>query len=147
MSLNNEQLKILLVEDKRSDAEIIIRTLKKTSVGTVVHLNDGLLALDFLFGRGDFSTRDISNIPRVIFLDLKMPKVNGLEVLKKIKENSETKNIPVIIFTSSKEGSDINECYLAGANSYIVKPVSYEEMTAVVSAIGEYWINFNQHSV
>src|SRR4051812_11098890 len=120
----NSIVEILLVEDTRSDAEMTIRAIKKSNVANnIVHLTDGKQALDFLFGEGDYSDRNLNNKPKVILLDLKMPKINGIEVLKKIKSNETTKSIPVVMLTSSRENPDIEQCYALGVNSYIVKPV------------------------
>ncbi|HWY10440.1 MAG TPA: response regulator, partial [Bacteroidia bacterium] len=122
----NYEIEILLVEDNMSDAELTIRALKKNNLANkLVHLKDGAEALDFIFAHGQFSERKVENGPKVILLDLKMPKVNGIEVLKKIKADERTKKIPVVVLTSSKEDPDIQECYRLGVNSYVVKPVDF----------------------
>ncbi len=142
------EVEILLVEDKRSDAEMTIRAIRKNKIGNhITHLKDGKEALDFLFGTGEFADRDTQKIPRVILLDLKMPKVDGIEVLRQIKENDLTKKIPVVVLTSSKENPDIQKCYALGVNSYIVKPVAFEDFMKVVSDLGMYWILHNQPPV
>ncbi|HET6990243.1 MAG TPA: response regulator, partial [Bacteroidia bacterium] len=110
----------------------------------VVHLKDGAEALDFLFAEGEFADRKIENTPKVILLDLKMPKVNGIEVLRKIKADDRTKQIPVVMLTSSKEDPDIDECYRLGVNSYVVKPVEFESFVKAVANLGMYWIVVNQ---
>ena len=120
----NHEIEILLIEDNMNDAELTIRALKKNNLANkLVHLKDGAEAIDFIFAEGNYSGRKVENIPKVILLDLKMPKVNGIEVLKKIKADERTKKIPVVILTSSKEDPDIQECYHLGVNSYVVKPV------------------------
>ena len=141
----NTDVEILLAEDKLSDAEMTIRAIRKNKMGnTIVHVKDGKAVLDFLFGEGEFATRDITRKPKVILLDLKMPKLNGIEVLKRIRANDLTKTIPVVVLTSSKEDPDIQECYKHGVNSYIVKPVVFEEFIKTVSELGLYWLLQNQ---
>jgi len=141
----NTEIEILLIEDNLNDAELTIRALKKSKVGNViVHMKDGRDALDFLFAEGPFEGRNINHIPKVILLDLKMPKVGGLEVLEKIKKNENTKRIPVVVLTSSKENPDIERAYALGANSYIVKPVEFEGFSSAISQLGIYWVLINQ---
>jgi two-component system response regulator len=141
----SEDIEILLVEDNASDAEMTIRALKKNSLGNkVMHLKDGADALDFLFGEGQYTGRDLGNKPKVILLDLKMPKVNGIEVLSGIRTDERTKKIPVVILTSSSEDPDIQTCYALGANSYVVKPVEFEEFYKAISNLGLYWIIVNK---
>jgi two-component system response regulator len=141
----NYEIEILLVEDNMSDAELTIRALKKNNLANkLVHLKDGAEALDFIFAHGQFSERKVENGPKVILLDLKMPKVNGIEVLKKIKADERTKKIPVVVLTSSKEDPDIQECYRLGVNSYVVKPVDFEAFIKAVSELGFYWMLLNQ---
>jgi two-component system response regulator len=144
--MNTEtQVEILLIEDKRSDADLTIRALRKHRIGNhIVHLKDGKEALDFLFGRGEYEGRDTSLTPKVILLDLKMPKVGGLEVLKSIKESERLRHIPVVILTSSRESPDIDASYALGANSYIVKPVAFDDFAKAVSELGFYWVLLNQ---
>ncbi len=128
-----------------NDAELTIRALKKNNLANkLVHLKDGAEAIDFIFAEGNYSGRKVENIPKVILLDLKMPKVNGIEVLQKIKADERTKKIPVVILTSSKEDPDIQECYHLGVNSYVVKPVQFEEFVKAVSELGLYWMILNQ---
>lgn len=142
---NSQQVEILLVEDNMDDAEMTIRALRKKNLSNrLTHLTDGEEALDFLFGRGKFKERDINLKPKLILLDLKMPKIDGMEVLEKVKSHSETKKIPVVVLTSSKEDPDLRKCYELGANSYIVKPVEFESFVNAVSELGLYWMLLNQ---
>lgn len=137
-------IQILLVEDNQSDAKLTIRALKKHNLANnLVHLIDGAQALDFIFGKGEFEGRNISDKPKVIFLDLKMPKVSGLEVLKIIKSDERTKLIPVVMMTSSKEEQDIVESHQLGVNSYVVKPVDFDNFSKTVSQLGLYWLVVN----
>lgn len=143
--MNESEVEILLIEDNPDDAELAIRALKKSHLANnVMHLMDGAEALDFLFGAGKYEGRDVNNIPRVILLDLKMPKVNGLEVLERIKDEPRTKAIPVVILTSSAEDPDIKRCYELGANSYIVKPVEFNNFAKIISDLGMYWLVINR---
>lgn len=143
--MNDANVEILLVEDSLHDAEMTIRALKKEKVANnIIHLLDGALALDFLFGNGIYSERNIENKPKLILLDLKMPKVDGLEVLEKIKSAELTRKIPVVMLTSSKENPDIEKCYALGVNSYIVKPVDFKSFTDAVTKSGMYWMLVNQ---
>lgn len=143
--IDNLQVEILLVEDNMDDAEMTIRALRKKSLANrLIHLKDGEEALDFLYGTGKYAGRDINMKPRLILLDLKMPKVDGMEVLEKVKSNSLTKTIPVVVLTSSKEDPDLKKCYELGANSYIVKPVEFESFVNAVSELGLYWMLLNQ---
>jgi two-component system response regulator len=139
------EVEILIIEDNMSDAEMTIRALKKNNLtNKLLHLKDGVEALDFLFARGNYSGRKVENIPKVILLDLKMPKVDGLQVLQKLKSEERTKRIPVVILTSSNEDPDIQECYRLGVNSYVVKPVQFEQFVKSVSELGLYWMLLNQ---
>lgn len=141
---NSNEIEILLVEDNVHDAELTIRTLRKQGiVNKLFHLRDGAAALNYLFGTGEFKGRDTINVPKLILLDLKMPKVDGIEVLQNIKSNSLTRKIPVVILTSSKEHPDVDKCYALGANSYIVKPVEFDNFSKAVAEIGLYWVLFN----
>lgn len=143
--MSNHEVEILIVEDNPNDAELTIRALKKQNLANnLIHLIDGAQALDFVFGTGEYSGRNISNVPKVILLDLKMPKVNGLEVLEKIKSDPRTKTIPVVILTSSSEDPDIKKSYTLGANSYIVKPVEFENFAKTISDLGLYWMVINK---
>lgn len=140
------EVEILLVEDNPYDAELALRALKKNNLSNHVELvNDGEQALDFIFARGKYSARDVHERPKLILLDLKLPKINGLEVLKVIKNEEETKIIPVVVLTSSKEERDIVDSYRLGVNSYIVKPVDFEKFVDAVRELGFYWLLLNQH--
>ena len=142
---NQNSVEILLVEDNPSDAELAIRALKKHKLANnCVHVADGAIALDFLFARGDYAERDISVSPRLILLDLKLPKVDGLEVLKAVKSDPRTALIPVVVLTSSREERDLIETYRLGVNSYIVKPVDFDKFVDVVRDLGYYWLLLNQ---
>lgn len=143
----NQAIEILLVEDNSSDAKLTIRALKKHNLcNNIVHLVDGAEALDFIFAQGNYSTRSIENKPKIVLLDLKMPKVSGLEVLKQIKRDPRTQSIPVIVMTSSKEDQDIDACYKLGVNSYVVKPVGFDNFSKAVVELGMYWMVVNQNS-
>jgi two-component system response regulator len=143
--MQNSEVEILLVEDSISDAELTIRALRKNGVAKhIVHLTDGAAALDFLFGKGEYEGRNTAIKPKVILLDLKMPKVSGLEVLEVIVVDELTKNIPVVMLTSSKENPDIEKSYRLGVNSYIVKPVDFESFIKIVNDLGIYWLLLNQ---
>jgi len=141
----HEKIDILLVEDNPSDAELTIRALRKSKIiNALLHLHNGEDALDYIFATGKYSERNIGEIPKIILLDLKMPKIDGLEVLKKIKSDERTKIIPVVLLTSSKEDKDIIESYKLGVNSYIVKPVKFENFVKALSDMGLYWLLVNQ---
>ena len=139
------QVEVLLVEDNVHDAEMTIRALKKVNLANnLVHVKDGAEALDFIFARGQYSDRELEDHPKVILLDIKMPKVDGIEVLKQIKSHESSKTIPVVIMTSSKEEQDIINSYELGVNSYVVKPVEFEGFARAVSQLGLYWLLTNQ---
>jgi two-component system, response regulator len=141
----NEKVEVLLVEDNPHDAEMTIRTLRKVNLANrLIHVKDGAEALDFIFAKGFFAGRQIENKPKVILLDIKMPKVDGIEVLRQIKANETTRTIPVVIMTSSKEEQDIITSYNLGVNSYVVKPVDFEGFAKAVSELGLYWLITNQ---
>jgi two-component system response regulator len=143
----NSNVEILLVEDNASDAEMTIDALKKNNLANkLLHVKDGAQALDFIFAQGEFASRNIENKPKVILLDLKMPKVNGIEVLQKIRSDERTKLIPVVMLTSSKEDPDIKKCYALGVNSYVVKPVEFDEFQKAISDLGLYWMIVNQQA-
>ncbi len=139
------QVEVLLVEDNMHDAEMTIRSLKKVNLANnLVHVRDGEEALDFIFAQGKFAGRDIDNGPKVILLDIKMPKIDGIEVLRQLKSRESSKTIPVVIMTSSKEEQDIISSYELGVNSYVVKPVDFEGFAKAVSQLGMYWLLTNQ---
>ena len=141
----HQEVEILLVEDNPNDAELTIRALKKHNLANnLVHVKDGAEALEFIFATGHYAHRNISNGPKVILLDLKLPKVDGLDVLRKIKSDERTKIFPVVVLTSSKEERDIVESYKLGVNSYIVKPVDFDKFLTAVSDLGLYWMLLNQ---
>ncbi|MCX6280221.1 MAG: response regulator [Bacteroidetes bacterium] len=136
---------ILIVEDNPSDAELTVRSLRKQNLANRIFVaEDGVEALDFIFCRGKFSTRDSMKPPKVIFLDLKLPKISGLQVLKEIKTKPETKMLPVVIITSSKEDPDIKAAYELGANSYVVKPVDFDVFVHAINQTGLYWLLINE---
>ena len=138
-------IELLLVEDNPDDMALTLRTLGKAQLSGQVHVaRDGLEAVEFLFGEGAHSGRNIAEKPKVILLDLKLPKLDGLEVLKRIKGDPRTKLIPVVVLTSSKEQRDIIESYQLGVNSYIVKPVNFERFSEAVRHLGHYWLLHNQ---
>jgi two-component system, response regulator len=144
--MNPNSIDILLVEDNIDDAELTIRELKKHSMtNNLFHVTDGEQALDFLFATGEFlGKRDILQRPKLVLLDIQMPKLNGIEVLKKIRENASTRLLPVVILTSSREDPDIKSCYELGVNSYIVKPVNFEKFAEAIRNLGFYWLLLNQ---
>ena len=136
----NQDIQILLVEDNKADAMLTIRALNKHNLANqLVHLIDGAQALDFIFAKGEFEGRDMSNMPKVIFLDIKMPKISGLEVLKVIKADVRTKMIPIVMMTSSKEEIDVVASYNLGANSYVVKPVGFDNFSKTIAELGYFW--------
>jgi len=140
-----DEVEILLVEDKEEDVELTMRALRKNNLANRVHVvSDGQEAIDFIFAEGVYAGRNIVDTPKVILLDLKLPKVSGLEVLRKIKADERTKVIPVVMLTSSKEEQDIVESYRLGVNSYIVKPVSFNDFVKAVTDLGLYWMLLNK---
>jgi two-component system, response regulator len=146
--INPNEVEILLVEDNPHDAEMAIRALKKNNLANnVLHVTDGVEALDFIFARGAYSGRKIENGPKVILLDLKLPRVDGLEVLKAAKSDERTKIIPVIVLTSSSEEKDIIESYRLGVNSYIIKPVDFDKFVEAIKGLGFYWLLLNQSPI
>jgi two-component system response regulator len=143
--MTHEEIQILLVEDNQTDAELTLRALKQHNLANNLHwAKDGAEALDFIFARGTFAEKDVNSMPKVILLDLRLPKVDGLEVLKQLKSNEKTRMIPVVVLTSSKEERDIVESYKLGVNSFITKPVAFEEFLKAVSEMGLYWLLLNK---
>lgn len=141
----NDIVEILLVEDNPQDLQLTQRALQRAHLANRVQVaRDGEEALEFIFAEGAFSDRSITNTPKVILLDLKLPKVDGLEVLRRVKGDPRTKMIPVVVLTSSKEQRDVIESYQVGANSYLVKPVNFENFSAAVRDLGMYWLLLNQ---
>nr|WP_245249938.1 response regulator [Methanolobus bombayensis] len=134
-----------MVEDNQNDVELTLRALKKNKISNnVVVLGDGEQALDYLYGRAEFEARNATSNPRLILLDLKLPKMDGLEVLKVIKSDPDKKMIPVVMLTSSKEESDVVKSYSLGVNSYIVKPVDFDNFVEAIRNIGFYWLLMNE---
>jgi len=146
--MSEDIVEILLVEDNPSDMELTLRALKKNNLANRVRVAcDGVEALDFIFATGAYAGRNALDNPRLILLDLKLPKVDGLEVLRRLKADPRTRRIPVVVLTSSREERDIVESYSLGVNSYIVKPVDFEQFTAAVRELGFYWLLLNQSPV
>jgi len=140
-----DHIELLLVEDSPIDAELTMRGLREEKLANnIVWLRDGQQALDYLFCEGEYAGRTSTVVPRLILLDLKMPRVDGIEVLRAIKGNPETRRIPVVIMTSSQEESDIAKSYDLGANSYIVKPIHFDELAAAARSAGYYWMVINR---
>ena len=136
---------ILLVEDNHDDIELTLRALRKNNIANkVVVARDGVEALDYLFGTGAYAGRDIDGQPQVVLLDLKLPRMDGLEVLKRIRADARTKLVPVVILTSSREEQDLIEGYRSGANSYIRKPVDFDQFTEATRQLGLYWLVLNE---
>ena len=144
--MNINAIELLMIEDNVNDAEMAIRELKKHKLANnLFHAKDGEEALDFLFSTGKYKgINNLNILPKLILLDIQMPKINGIEVLQKIKQDEQTKKIPVVILTSSKEDPDIQKCYSLGANGYIVKPVNFEGFAAAIKNLGFYWLLLNQ---
>lgn len=140
-----EEKIILLVEDNPDDEELTVRTLKKNNImNKIIVAHDGVEALDYLFGKGKYAKRDITNLPVIVMLDIKLPKINGLELLKRIRTDKRTKLIPVVILTSSDEERDLVESYKLGANSYVRKPVDFNQFQSAVKQLALYWILLNK---
>jgi two-component system, response regulator len=141
---NIHAVEILLVEDNPRDAELTIRALKKKNLANhLYHVEDGVEALDFLFARGQYAGRDINIPPKVVLLDMKLPRINGLEVLKGLKADERTQTIPVVIVTSSAEDPDVKTAYQLGANSYVIKPVQFDSFIDAMVKLGIYWLMVN----
>jgi two-component system, response regulator len=144
MTTSKHEAEVLLVEDNARDAELALRALRKNFLADrVMHLRDGHEALEWLFARGAHAGREGGHLPKVVLLDLKLPKVSGLEVLGAIRGDGRTRALPVVVLTSSAEERDVRESYRLGVNSYIVKPVEYESFATTVAAVGQYWLRIN----
>jgi two-component system, response regulator len=147
--INHNAVEILLVEDNTSDAELTVRELKKHHfTNNFFHARDGQEAIDFIFATGKFAgIRDVNHPPKLVLMDIQMPKINGIEVLQRIRSDERTRTTPVVILTSSKEDPDIKKCYDLGANSYIVKPVNFQRFAEAIKNLGFYWLLLNQPPV
>ena len=147
MTAMSGDIDVLLVEDNPDDAEFTLRALRKANLGlNVARAEDGVQALEFIFGTGSYAQRAGAALPRVVLLDLKLPKVDGVEVLRRVKGDARTRVLPVVVLTSSRERRDIDACYAAGANSYVVKPVEYAELIAKLGDLVRYWLQLNEAS-
>ena len=146
--MNLEELDILLVEDNQDDVDLALHALRREKLANnILVVRDGEEALDCLFCRGDFQHRSFDHPPKLVLLDLKLPKVDGMEVLKQVKSDSRTRTIPVVVMTSSKEERDLVASYNLGANSYIQKPVDFDKFRETVKTVGLYWLVINQPPV
>ena len=142
---NSAEIEILLVEDSPSDAELTLHALRERNLANhIVHVKDGQEALDWLFCTGNFASRDLNQYPKVVLLDLKLPKVDGLEVLRAIRADPRTRLLPVVVMTSSNEERDVIDSYNLGANSYVVKPLDFDSFSAAVAELGHYWLLVNR---
>lgn len=142
---NMNEVEVLLVEDNPSDAELTLRALKKKNLANkLFHVKDGAEAIDFVFAQGAYSNRKVQNGPKVVLLDLKLPKLDGIDVLRRIKSDDRTKTIPVVVMTSSREDRDLSDCYELGVNGYVVKPVEFEDFARAVSDLGLFWLILNE---
>jgi len=140
-------VEVLLVEDNVHDAELTMRALKKGNLNNkLCWVKDGVEALEFIAGTGTYASRDARELPRLILLDLKMPRLNGLEVLRKLKTDERTQSIPIVVMTSSNQERDLNDCYELGVNGYVTKPIGLEDLTVVVAKIGMFWLLVNRVS-
>lgn len=142
--MHMQHVEIILIEDNPHEAELTIRNLKKHNLSNkLIHIEDGAEALDFIFTRGKYQQNKGNLNPKLILLDLKLPKVNGHEILQELKANDQTKNIPVVVLTSSQEEADIMKSYQLGVNSYVVKPVSFDAFSKAIEELGLYWMALN----
>jgi two-component system response regulator len=145
--MNYDGVEILFVEDSMDDATLTIRALAKSGfTNKLLHVKDGAEALDFIYCKGNYALRNIMEKPKLILLDLKMPKVSGMQVLKKVKSDPDFNSIPIVILTSSREDPDVKKCYSLGANSYIVKPVDSNNFFNAIKEIGMYWMILSEPS-
>lgn len=143
--LKTQAVDVLLVEDNPNDAELTLRALNKNNfINKIFHVKDGAEALEFIFATGQYSERNVEHLPKVMLLDLKLPKVSGIEVLRELKADDRTKTIPVVVLTSSKQDQDLIDTYDLGVNSYIVKPVEFETFLDAVAEVGLYWMMLNE---
>ena len=143
--MTSKQVEIVLIEDNPHDAELALRALKTYNLANeLIWLKDGVEALDFIFAQGQYADRSIEDVPKVVLLDLKLPRINGLEVLEKVKSDVRTKGIPVVVLTSSSEERDIVTSYNLGVNSYILKPVDFDKFINAIREIGFYWLLLNK---
>ncbi len=143
--MSTNAVEILLVEDNPNDVELTLHALRKHKLANRIHVaRDGAEALEFIFGTGRYSERTINDAPRVILLDLKLPLIDGKEVLRRVKADPRTRYIPVVVLTSSREERDVMESYDLGVNSYIAKPVDFDQFTEAVKTLGMYWLLLNQ---
>ncbi|VXD13707.1 response regulator [Marinoscillum sp. 108] len=141
----NQYDTVVLVEDNPDDAELTMRSLNSLQLGNqIIWLKDGAEAINYLFGQQPDQSRRVSNRPKLILLDLKLPKVNGIEVLKRIKSDDQMKTVPVVVMTSSNESVDLRTCYELGVNSFVTKPINYQEFIEATKNIGLYWLLVNQ---
>ncbi|MBV6642677.1 MAG: response regulator [Cyclobacteriaceae bacterium] len=144
MKETERPVEVLLIEDNPDDATLAMKALREFMTNEIVWLKDGEEAMNFLFGKGEYSGRDITIKPKVILLDLKMPKVDGTELLQILRMDKLTKNIPVVVMTSSKEDSDLKKCYEYGVNSYVVKPIDFGQFIKAARQISMYWLLVNE---
>src|SRR5512138_2454588 len=143
--MKHSDVDILLVEDNSADVQMALYALQKNNISSRVEVvRDGAQALDFVFARGIYLGRDVEDAPRLILLDLKLPRVNGLEVLRQIKSDPRTRCVPVVVLTTSNEERDVHEAYGLGANSYLVKPLNFDDFAEAVRNLGVYWLMLNQ---
>jgi len=143
--MGSNEVEILLVEDNPNDAELAIRALKAHNLANkLIWVKDGVEALDFIFAQGQYADRLIEDVPKLVLLDLKLPRVNGLEVLEKIKSDKRTRTVPIVVLTSSSEERDIVTSYNLGVNSYILKPVDFDKFIDAVKQVGLYWVLMNK---
>jgi CheY-like chemotaxis protein len=148
MGIESSSVDILLVEDNPADAELALHAFRRSKLTNKIHLvRDGAEAIEFIFRTGPYADRDPTDQPKVILLDIKLPKVDGLEVLRRIKADAATRSIPVVLLTSSREERDIIEGYRLGVNSYVVKPVDFDQFTEAVRELGMYWLLLNKPPV
>src|SRR4030067_1469238 len=143
--MTSKQVEIVLIEDNPHDAELALRALKTYNLANeLIWLKDGVEALDFIFAQGQYADRSIEDVPKVVLLDLKLPRINGLEVLEKVKSDVRTTGIPIVVLTSSSEERDIVTSYNLGVNSYILKPVDFDKFINAIREIGFYWLLLNK---